>query len=66
MALRHVFLVYMLRHVMMGWIQHSSIYCQMRVGSYGYVPLCPVPKVAAPQGPRAGNAYPLREAPGRV
>jgi hypothetical protein len=35
----------------MELISHSSTYCQTRVGSYGYVPSCQVPKVAASQGP---------------
>jgi hypothetical protein len=50
----------------MGWIQHSSTYCRMCVGSYDYVPLCEAPKDASPRGPGASNAYLLQEAPGHV
>jgi hypothetical protein len=50
----------------MGHIQHSSIYCQMRVGSYVYILSCLAPKAAASRGLKAGNAYSLREAPGRI
>jgi hypothetical protein len=51
MILRSVFLVQLLCQAMMGWIPHLSPYCQMRVGSYGYIPLCHVPKAAASRGP---------------
>jgi hypothetical protein len=34
----------------MGWILHLSTYCQTRVGSYCYVPLCQAPKTIASRG----------------
>jgi hypothetical protein len=34
----------------MGWISHSNIYYQIRVGSYCYVPSCQASKTAASQG----------------
>jgi hypothetical protein len=36
----------------MGWISHSSTYCQMCVGSYGYIPSCQAPKATVSQGPK--------------
>jgi hypothetical protein len=47
----------------MGWIQYSSTYFQMRVGSFDHVPLCQAPKAATSRGPGASNAYLLLEAP---
>jgi hypothetical protein len=44
MAFRHVSLIQLLHKVAMGWIQHSSTCCQMRVGSFGYIPSCQAPK----------------------
>jgi hypothetical protein len=38
MPFRSVFLVLLMRLAMMEWIQYLSIYCQMHVGSYGYIP----------------------------
>jgi hypothetical protein len=36
----------------MGWIPYSSVYCQVRMGSYCYVPLCQVLKIDATRGPK--------------
>jgi hypothetical protein len=36
----------------MGWIPYLSAYCQTRVGSYCYVPLCKMLKTNATRGPR--------------
>jgi hypothetical protein len=50
----------------MGWAQHLSTSCPVRVGSCGYVPSCQAPKAAAFRGPRHVNAYPLLKAPRRI
>jgi hypothetical protein len=50
MTLKLVFLV-QLCQVVMGWIPHSSTYCQMHMGSYCYVPSCQAYKTIASQGP---------------
>jgi hypothetical protein len=50
MTFKRVLLVYLLRQAMMGWIPHSSTYCQMHVGSYNYVPSCLTPKATAFRG----------------
>jgi hypothetical protein len=63
MVLRRIFLVLLLRQVAMGRIQYSSTYCQMCVGSCGYVPLCQVLKAAASRGLGVGNAYPFVGSP---
>jgi hypothetical protein len=34
----------------MGWIPHSSTYCQTRMGTYCYVPSCQAPKTATFRG----------------
>jgi hypothetical protein len=34
----------------MGWIPYSSAYCQVRVGSYCYVPSCQALKTNATRG----------------
>jgi hypothetical protein len=47
----------------MGRIQHWSTWCQVRVGSCGYVLSYQAPKAAAFRGPRVSNAYPLLKAP---
>jgi hypothetical protein len=49
MTLKCVFLVYLCQ-VAIGWIPHTSTYCQMRVGSYCYVPSCQAPKIVASRG----------------
>jgi hypothetical protein len=50
----------------MGRIQHWSTWCQVRVGSCGYVLSYQAPKAAAFRGPGVSNAYPLLKAPGRA
>jgi hypothetical protein len=64
MAFRRVFLILLLHQAVMGWIQYSSIYCQMRVGSYGYVPSCQASMVTASRGLGSAMLILLREALG--
>jgi hypothetical protein len=64
MGFRRAILVLLLHQVTMGWIYYSSIYCQMRMGSCGYVPLCQALVVAASRGLGSAMLIRLREAPG--
>jgi hypothetical protein len=48
----------------MGWIPHSSTYCQMRVGSYCYILLCQALKATASQGPVQAMFIRCGEPPG--
>jgi hypothetical protein len=66
MMLRRVFLVLLLRQAEMRRFQHSSTYCQILAGSYGYFSLHQVPKAVTSEGPMAGNAYSLQETSRRV
>jgi hypothetical protein len=50
----------------MGWIPHLSTYCQMHVGSYGYVPSCQVHEAATSRGPEWAMLIHMREAPGHT
>jgi hypothetical protein len=50
----------------MGKIQHMSTYCQMHVGSCGYVSSSQAPTAAASRRLRVREAYPQWEAPGRI
>jgi hypothetical protein len=47
----------------MGWIQHSSTCCQVRVGFCVYVLSRQAINPPLPEAPGAGNVYPLLRAP---
>jgi hypothetical protein len=64
MALRRASLVWLLCQTMMGWIQHSSTCCPMRVSSCGYIPSCQTPKAAASRGPGLAMLIRCRKPPG--
>jgi hypothetical protein len=50
----------------MGWIPHLSAYCEMQVGSCGYVPSCQAPVAAASQILEWAMLIRLQEAPGHA
>jgi hypothetical protein len=50
----------------MGWIPHSSTYCQMHMGSCSYILSCQASKAAASQGPERAMHIHCGKPPGTL